>query len=635
MSDLAESDLDHAESARLVARAVRVAEERGETLLERGSARLGDRMAERLDRGLDALTSLDSASIDEFVGQVQDGTADPDLEWALNVVLQVMDLDDPAVDALLRSQQRSRVLRRRSAPLPTERWRRAQRDRLVTPTQAACLQRLTQRARSFDSLLADSYRQLLDDCYELVTTEAQHSTLELVDVMDHLDHGVTVLDDRLRRFVEGEWLRARSDEATGARGPRVVVLAGPPSIGKRRFGRAAAAALGRSYHQIRCGSLDRVRHELLGEWSPPDDAIRGVFVEAALATEGATPVIFLDGIDEMAPTDAALLASTLVDLTEHPARTMRGRYLPEEFPIDLGPFVIIVSSKDPASVPPALADHVEVIDLGPPSPAQREDISRRFIVPELCQRHSLEEPATVISDATVSSLVDRHDARAGMRELARDLERVLAAWLATDRSAPVSVAELDTIVGGAPGLPGTLPPGSVWVPLLRDGSGVVARLDVTATPGYSGTLLPEFVHPRTAALISDAIDTIRIDRPLGIPVPLGVRVTLNLQSAEAAVHAPWLSTFAALAACSLASGHVLDVRHGVLAVLTGRGVLEPLELPSPLVATLANAMEWDRAVTPGHDQDDAGTDSSPSDLTALLSWFGFRPLQTDQPGMYL
>lgn len=635
MSDLAELEIDHAHLTRLVAKAARFAEDQGQTLLERGGERLGDRLAERLDRGLDALISLEGTAIDELVEQLDDGSADPDLEWALSVVLQVMNLDDPAAVRLIRWQQQARIRRRRSAPLPTERWRRAQGDRLVTPTQAACLQRLTQRARSFDSLLADSYRQLLDDCYDLVTTEPRRSRSELGDVMERLDDGVTVLDDRLRRFVESEWLRASSDDAVRESGPRVVVLAGPPSIGKRRFGRAAAAALGRSYHQVRCGSLGRVRDELLGEWSPPDDAIRGVFVDAALDADGASPVIFLDGIDEMALSDAGLLASTLVDLTDQPGRTMRGRYLPDEFPIELGHFAVIVTSKDAAGVPTALADHVEVIDLGPPSSAQREDIARRFIVRETCRRHGVDDPATMISDAAIGSLVDRHDARAGMREIARDLDRVLATWLASDRSTPVSVEELDAIVGGSPELPSAPTPGGIWVPLLQDGSGIVARLDVAATPGYSGTLLPEFVHPRTAALISDAVDTIRVERPLGIRVPAGVRVTLNLQSAEAAIHAPWLSTFAALAACSLASGRVLEPDRGVLAVLTGRGVLEPLELPSPLVATLVNAMEWNRSVIPGHDVGDAGSDPAPSDLAGLLAWFGFRPLPTDQPGMYL
>ncbi len=626
---------------RCVLDAVVVAADRADELVCRGRERLGDRLAVRLEQGLDRVSSLDVAGARDVARSLIDGTADTEVEWTLNVVLQITEPHGLTAEALLQLHRSTGLGRRRSAPLPTERWRRLQRADRLTDEQTACLQRLTRRSRSLDARMADAYEQLLDDCFVLASVPRPPEPPALAAVFDRLDAEVVVLDDRLRAVVEGEWLVDRSVERT-RRAPRIVVLCGPPSVGKRRFVRATAAALARSFHHVRCASLPDPRVGLLGEWSPPDDASRGEFVEAGLAAAGRRAVLFLEGIDEVGDTAAGTLAATLIDLADRPDRMLRDRYLPDGFGLDLGSFLVVVSARSLAGVPAGLRDHAEVIELGPPSPQDRKLITERFILPSLCRPHGV-EPTAIVTPDLVGDLVDRHDARAGMRELERDLARVVATWVSSDDAAPIDRHGLDAVLGPVRRPAGTNAPGSYPVPLIDDSSGFPTALDATAIRGWSGTLVPDAVHPRTAALIRDAVETARDLSPLGISLPAGIRVTIGLQSTDGGWHAPWLSVAAALASCSLAAGRPLDASVGVLGVLSPRGAVEPIDLPEPIIRNLIRAMEWDRVVVPGHlvDRRDDGDPIEVIgphevwDLPALLRLHGLDGSESCVPGMYL
>lgn len=619
--------------AQLLARAAAYADEHGETMSSRARRRLGDRLAQRLEHGLELLVEA-ARDPGALLEQIELGTADPQLEWAACVVAGTTDPDDVAFRHLLERQQASRIRRRQLAPLPTERWRRMQRDGRLSHEQTESVQRLVQRARSFDSVVGDAYRRLLDDCYQLAAAQPVAGTVDRVEALVRLDEEVVVLDDRLRRVVEAEWLRSTST-SPDARSPRVLVIVGPPSVGKRRFAVAAAAALGSAHHHVRCASLGDPRTAVLGEWSPPDEVVPGALVDAALDAGGASSVLHLEGIDELAPQSATMLAATIVDLVDDPERALSARYLPEGFAIRASDFLIVVSARDRTKVPAILLDNAEVIELGPPTAAQRVRIATEFILADLCRRHDVGDSSAVVSGDVVATLVDRHDARAGMRELERDLARVFAAWVARGRGESVDLDELERLVGAATADRGPAAIGSVWVPLLDESSGIAARLDVTVIPGYTGTLVPEMVHPRTAARIGDAIECVRKLAPLGLSIPAGLRVNLNMQSADRSWHAPWLSTAAALAACSLAAGQVLHHRRGVLAVLTPWGELEPVDLPGPLASTLVRAMDWTEAVVPGHELADVAVAVTPAVLADLLRWCGLVPVANRVPGMYL
>jgi hypothetical protein len=329
-----------------------------------------------------------------------------------------------------------------------------------------------------------------------------------------------------------------------------------------------------------------------------------------------------------------MLAAVLTDTIAEPHRMLRGRYVPVEFEVDPTAVFVIISSNDPESVPAVLADFGTVVELSPPNPTQRREIVDRFIVPELLAAHGLGLEAAP-GRATVDELVRRHVARTGMRELSDDLRTLIAHRMLHPGSD--DQAELDLLADGPAPPARRSVPGSLHIPILVDRTAVMVRVDVAPIPGVEGVLLPEFLSRRTTELVREAIEHVRVECPLGIAVPAGLSVSLNVQGALDDVHAPWLSTVAAVGACSLAAGRTIGLGQGVLAVMTRSGVLEPLEAdqvdPSALIASAGWTDVW-TAEAP------ASVDASRritfvDDFRQLLTGLGFEESSDASPPGYL
>src|SRR5690606_26209709 len=128
-----------------------------------------------------------------------------------------------------------------------------------------------------------------------------------------LERMMVVPDPRLVPLVESELVRGRAGRRGRAR--NILVLCGPPSVGKRRFAEAAAAALGRPLYRIRASSLMADLDEsLLGSPALQAPARRGLFVDARLATGSTSPVIHIDGLEATPSAQAEMLTSLLTDM---------------------------------------------------------------------------------------------------------------------------------------------------------------------------------------------------------------------------------------------------------------------------------------------------------------------------------
>jgi hypothetical protein len=134
-------------------------------------------------------------------------------------------------------------------------------------------------------------------------------------------------------------------------------------------------------------------------------------------------------------------------------------------------------------------------------------------------------------------------------------------------------------------------------------------------------------------MIREAIEHVRASRPLGISIAAGVRFSLNVQHPNEVVHAPWLSTAAALAVCCLATGRVLPRSVGALAVMTGPGVLEQIADPVISPSLLVSAVDWSEVWAPAHVVDGLPVRSEiAATLDELLEGLGFEPVDHTAPG---
>lgn len=595
---------------------------------------LGPIMADRLQMGLErALAALESTDepVDSLTTRALLG---PDGGWALAVAVRSLGLEGPLVERVVVQERAARVSSRSSAPLPQARARRLQMTGRLRPDQVRTLYELFALDRQSNAMIGPHIRGLIEDCLALATQLPAAGGESLPEPVATLDAGMVILDPALRPIVQRE--HARQLLARSERPRNMAVICGPASTGKRRFAEVAAAALGRPLYRVRASALGEDLHDaVLGSAAFEVPGTRGLFVDARLETGCSDPVVHIDGLESLGAERAEMLAALLTDTIAEPHRMLRGRYAPAEFEVDPTAAFVIVSSNDPGSVPAVLADFGSLVELSPPSPPQRREIVDRFIVPELLVAHGLGSDAAP-RRSTVDELVRRHVARTGMRELADDL-RTLIAHRMLQPDGDDEAAGLDLLPDG-PAVPARRSsPGSLHVPVLIDRTAVMVRVDVAPIPGAEGVLLPEFLTRRTTELVREAIEHVRVERPLGILVPSGLSVSLNVQAAVDDVHAPWLSTIAAVAACSLAAGRTIGSGQGVLAVMTRSGMLEPIEVdqvdPLALIASAGWTDIWLAEGSVGTDA--AGRIALVHDFCELLVALGFEKSSSVLPPGYL
>ena len=118
--------------------------------------------------------------------------------------------------------------------------------------------------------------------------------LELKHARGVLDEEHEGLEDVKKRILEFLAVGAYRGEISGS----ILLLIGPPGVGKTSIGRSVAAALGRRFYRFSLGGM-RDEAEIKGHRRTYIGAMPGKFVQALKEVEVSNPVIMLDEIDKI------------------------------------------------------------------------------------------------------------------------------------------------------------------------------------------------------------------------------------------------------------------------------------------------------------------------------------------------
>jgi ATP-dependent Lon protease len=264
-----------------------------------------------------------------------------------------------------------------------------------------------------DDLALDRARQILDE--------------------DHYD-----LDKVKERIVEHLAVSKLKQDPAG----QILCFVGPPGVGKTSLGQSIARTLGRKFARLSVGGV-RDEAEIRGHRRTYIGAMPGSIIRALRDAESMNPVLLIDEIDKMGSDVRGDPASAMLEVLD-PAQncTFRDHYL--DLPFDLSKTVFICTANTVDTIPPALLDRMDVIQLSGYTEEEKLGIAERYLVPRQVKDHGLEPGQIEIGEPVLRLLAREYTREAGVRGLERrigDLCRKAAVQVARGSEEQIRVTE--------------------------------------------------------------------------------------------------------------------------------------------------------------------------------------------------
>ncbi|WBP97094.1 endopeptidase La [Mycolicibacterium neoaurum] len=293
-------------------------------------------------------------------------------------------------------------------------------------------------------------RTWLDTVLDLpwnVTTEDSADLKAAREILDADHHGLEDVKDRIVEYLAVRARRAqRNMSVVGGRGSgAVMVLAGPPGVGKTSLGESVARALGRKFVRVALGGV-RDEAEIRGHRRTYVGALPGRIVRAIGEAGSMNPVVLLDEIDKVGSDYRGDPSSALLEVLD-PAQnhTFRDHYL--ELDLDLSDVVFLATANVIENIPSALLDRMELIQIDGYTEDDKVAIARDYLLPRQAERAALTPEEVTLTDAALRKIAADYTREPGVRQFERLLAKALrkvTTKLAADPSA-ITVDEPDLV----------------------------------------------------------------------------------------------------------------------------------------------------------------------------------------------
>ncbi|MCS7058428.1 MAG: endopeptidase La [Meiothermus sp.] len=333
-------------------------------------------------------------------------------------------------------------------------------------------------------------RTYLDWLTEVPWTKADPEVLDIAHtraVLDEDHYGLRDVKERIleylavRQLTQGQEVRNRAP---------ILLLVGPPGVGKTSLGRSIARSMNRKFHRISLGGV-RDEAEIRGHRRTYIGAMPGKIIHAMKQVGVINPVILLDEIDKMSSDWRGDPASAMLEVLDpEQNNTFTDHYL--DVPYDLSRVFFITTANSLQTIPRPLLDRMEVIEIPGYTNLEKAAIARQYLWPKQ-RRESGMESRMEITDAAILRVITEYTREAGVRGLERELGKIarkgaklwieaswegvrtvdapdLPTYLGIPRYRP-DKAETEPQVGTAQGL--------AWTPV----GGTLLTIEVAAVPG--------------------------------------------------------------------------------------------------------------------------------------------------------
>lgn len=203
----------------------------------------------------------------------------------------------------------------------------------------------------------------------------------------------------------------------------ILVLNGPPGVGKTSLGKSVAEALGRSYVRMSLGGLHD-EAEIRGHRKTYIGALPGRIIQNMKKAKYSNPVFILDEIDKVGQSMHGDPSSALLEVLDpEQNKAFYDNYL--ELDYDLSKVLFIATSNNISQVQPALRDRMELINIAGYTIEEKLEIAKKHLIPKLLKDHGLGKDGLKFGKGQIELVVEEHTRESGVRQLEKVLAKVV------------------------------------------------------------------------------------------------------------------------------------------------------------------------------------------------------------------
>ena len=392
---------DPSELAHMIAGALRIRTEEKQQLLEEVNVTRRLRLlSEILARELE-LVEIGTRIQTQVQSEMEKGQREYFLRQQLKAIQEELgEVDEAHAEA----QELREELEQ--ANLPEYAWKQAERE-------LGRFERLPPQAAEHGVI-----RSYLEWIASLPWSRSTDDNLDLQHARETLDrdhYDIERVKDRILEFLAVRKLKpdARSS---------ILCFVGPPGVGKTSLGRSIAEAMGRSFERISVGGV-RDESEIRGHRRTYIGAIPGTIIRALRDAGSNNPVLMIDEIDKMGADFRGDPASAMLEVLDPEQNSgFRDHYL--DLPFDLSNVFFICTANQLDTVPPALRDRMEIIELSGYTHEEKREIAKRYLVPRQMERNGVGRSKIEFTDEALDLIIDGYTREAGVRSLEREIGSV-------------------------------------------------------------------------------------------------------------------------------------------------------------------------------------------------------------------